>query len=361
MFRRKNKEKSNASTSQLKNESIIHQAASLRKLEGAEQAIKRMIFIPRYKIIVAACWDERVRVYDVDSPGKPRAVFEAHTNAVQGVAHVVKDVAASVGDDGYLYTWRATTTDAQQLGALEIDTFNELTSVAKIDANRLIVGTSIGTLVIVSHENGTKLKVVRRIEEKHSKQIHDITEDSIWVISCSGDRNAIVWDAQTLNLVTTLRHDAPVRAAAISNRRIITACSDGKVYVYKNTSGFPLSKIFITGASTLHSISIVNDDVLTLMGTHGLVSFVSISKKIYFAHSQLPCEMLYTHVVLGDGRIAAGGTEQFCGIFKPPNQVQETIEKCASTMYLSSNSSSGSAKSAIITMNNFPNSPQSQL
>lgn len=67
---------------------------------------KKVIFLPENKRVVAASrHGHSVRVYYMDIPGEPRITFTRHTAEVRDV-QLDDDLVASVGADGYLFTWR---------------------------------------------------------------------------------------------------------------------------------------------------------------------------------------------------------------------------------------------------------------
>lgn len=328
MFRKRTKSSlSRGNCSRLTNERSPEDPETTEFYSGAQLTVKRVAYINELGLIVAAGLDETARVYKIGSPGEVRSSFTGHLNAVTGICHVCKDVVASVGDDGWLHTWRAKKKSTENVDSLKVDEFYELTCIISIDKSRLVIGMSNGSIVVVLHKRGKELSEIKRIDEKHLKKINDVVGDTACIVTCSEDKRALIWNSESLKVVGTLRHDKPVRSVSIGKRRIVTVCSNANVYVYANKKGYPLLHKLITGATTMHSVSMIAEDILSLMGDHGLVSFASISKSVYVAHSQLPANSLYSQSFLGDSRMVVGGSENMCVVFKIPREVQLLLER----------------------------------
>lgn len=103
-------------------------------------AARRLVFLPEQNIVVVVSVGPTVRLYHMDTPGEPCAVFNRHTGSVNNVAQLDEDVVASVGTDNRLFTWRAATAEL-------VDEWKHgynLCSVAKLGYSKVIVGDTLG-------------------------------------------------------------------------------------------------------------------------------------------------------------------------------------------------------------------------
>lgn len=105
---------------------------SITRLTGATKLVRRVIFVAERNLVVATSYDNSVRVYNVDTPGEPCAIFRHHDREVYDVVQLEDDLVASVGDDKFLFTWKVTR--AELVGEWEHD--GNLMAVAKLDESK---------------------------------------------------------------------------------------------------------------------------------------------------------------------------------------------------------------------------------
>lgn len=117
-----------------KNATRTQKPLSVMRLAWATDLVQRVIFLAEQNLVVVACVDGNVRVYDIDTTGEPCAIFKGHTHFVEDVTQLDKDVVASVGSDRRLLTWRAAT--AELVGESESRYF--LCSVAKLSESSVL-------------------------------------------------------------------------------------------------------------------------------------------------------------------------------------------------------------------------------
>lgn len=314
---------------------------------GAMVEVNGIEFLGHHNLILAACSDGIVRVYDLNSTGVPRVMFAGHSSSVRGLVHIQDDVVASVGSDQNVLLWHAAS--GKRISTLKIEDVGLLTAVSKISASTLVVGTGWGHLLFVSfnlRDRNAKCNIIDRAEHAHEKEVKDIAVHSNLMVSCSWDKTAKAWDATSHQLLDVFVHNDRIISTDADNSFILTGCMDGSLYVRRNTPGFPLTFVFRTNDSWLRSVCIYNDDVVSFIGDSGYLSFVSLSSASRIACIKAPGSFMRCSVVVNDGRITVGGRAGFCGIISPPSQISESIDECVARHFPWS--------SIAITMHQYP-------
>lgn len=105
---------------------------SVTRLTGTTAGVTKVIFLPEEKLVLVACDDRAVRIYDIDNASEPRASFTHHKRGVHDVVQLDSDLVASVGEDIKLFSWCPTS--AQLVGQWKHN--SSLYSVAKLGPSR---------------------------------------------------------------------------------------------------------------------------------------------------------------------------------------------------------------------------------
>lgn len=119
--------KSDRRTFPVENSSLHKHPLSVTRLRGATELVRRVVFLPEAELVLTACNDHAIRVYDVNSDGEPLTTFKRHRFPTD-VAQLDGDMVASVAWDGWLFSWWAKT--GKLIGKWEND--HGLTSLAKV-------------------------------------------------------------------------------------------------------------------------------------------------------------------------------------------------------------------------------------
>lgn len=136
------------------------------ELNGTEDIVRTIFFSPEHDILAASADDGKLRVYDIHRGSEPQDVKGlsiSHRSTLEMRNSLEGDpVTFSFDDLGYLITWLID--PLQGVESLFIDDALSLTSVAKLNKSRIILGTSHGELIIVPHIQGNDLKVCDRVQ-----------------------------------------------------------------------------------------------------------------------------------------------------------------------------------------------------
>lgn len=140
------------------------------------------------------------------------------------------------------------------------------------------------------------------------------------MFSCTQDATAKLWDATSFAHLSTLRPGTNVRYAALSNGYILLACSNRKVYAYRNSNGYPLDFNIRVCEMDFLSIAFLNQDIVAVFGADHVLCFLSLSAKAVMSKMKVGANVT-TIAVLGAGWLALGGGSGYCAIIEPPKSV----------------------------------------
>lgn len=312
----------------------VHNPKSRRVLKGADQDITAITCVPKYNLIVTTSKDTKARVYRLDAEtNEPHAVFSKHNGCVNGVEFLFDDVVATVGNDANIFTWH--TTSAYPVSEFHIAQARWLTAICKLDDNMLAVGSQTGTLYILSHTRAANFKIMNQIHNVHSSFIKNIALGPSCMATIGYDRTTYIWDNLHFKPVAKLRHIHPVLIDEISDQAInhdfiVACCEKGRIDLYRNQPLFPLECIFKHKNEAFESVTILNDDLLMVVGRSGHLGFISISQKVYKARVTIRSFGWLTKAyVLSDARIAIGDSFGACIIVTPPKIVAHAVQEYA--------------------------------
>ena len=170
-------------------------------LESSERWVQCVISLPEF--VVAAADDGSIRVYDRETSGTVRVIFQGHECSACDLAYSDDNLVVSVDWDGQIFTWRPSNTEA--IGFRKADDGYMWRAVAVLDNSRLLASTDRGNLTLLSHSSRRNLKTEEKIIVVQKSSIWPISISEHLVVSCSRDKNAKVWNKKTLNEVATLR------------------------------------------------------------------------------------------------------------------------------------------------------------
>lgn len=217
--------------------------AHTTRLHGHKENVWRVLALPLESLIVTACVDGRVRVFELNQKKKhqrPLHEFEAHDAAVFDLASLGGEAVVSVGADGRLVVWAV----AAGKQVEEFDTkAGVLTAVAAVSHDQLVVGSEAGELLYFRHSGGRKLQRIGRASWAHNKCIGFIATHRNLMVVATLDFSASVWDVDARRKLAYLRNPAPVQCAAISDD-IVATCSVNEMRLFSTQAGFPLLKAY---------------------------------------------------------------------------------------------------------------------
>ena len=290
-------------------------------LEGATQTISSIIEIPRHELVAVASQDNLIRVYSLYTSGAPKVIFQEHIDQVRGLEHLEDDIVVSVADDRTVVTWQATS--GKMLDSAHIE--NWALSVARIDSQRFVVGTTEGELIIFWHENGRNLKQIRYLFKATTDWVFQISIRENLALSCSHNKIVTIWNTKTWKRISLLRHEEWVKCVALSEKYIIAGCYNGKLYVYNNTPKFAQCCVFNSNLR-IQAIQFINPTTLVVCGVSGNIRIISISEKQGIA--EIPVKLpknVWSMKVLNSGQIVLGGKDGTTSLISAPPTIESVL------------------------------------
>lgn len=121
------------------------------------------------------------------------------------------------------------------------------------------------------HDSGSSFQVLQELDGHYPSSITDIVMYRDLIVTTSTDCTARLWHASSFPLRTTLRHGDEVISAAVNDKNIVTVGSDGKVFVYRNTNGYPLDFVLYLGG-VLFCVNSLNEDTIAVGAPQGFSS-----------------------------------------------------------------------------------------
>jgi len=102
-------------------------------------------------------YDSEIRVFARETKGEPKLVFNQHQTSVAGMVHLFDDAIASLGHDGKLITWHASSryvlSEMKSPGT-------GCENLVKTEDNSLVFLKHSGTIHVASHFQGREMKFV---------------------------------------------------------------------------------------------------------------------------------------------------------------------------------------------------------
>lgn len=184
-----------------------HQLSSVTSLQGANHILSSIAFLPEHDLLVTGDSDGALRVYGLNTDGKPERVLLKHLDFVTGLVQLDGDLVASAGfSDRQILAWRAST--GQVIGKWRHE--SRLTGIAKLNQSQIIVGDENGNLDLLLRNQGTSFQIGKRLYQKaHSSAIKKIVVHSNIISTCSVDRKTAIWDTYSQNCLAQMKHRFP--------------------------------------------------------------------------------------------------------------------------------------------------------
>lgn len=265
----------------ISNEHSVECLENSKKLLGPTDQVTSVIFIRETNCVVVAGKDETIRIFRIDdSSTYPLSVFnfKEHRYAASKLAHLGRDLVASVGGQRFILTWKAKSGSLVGWIDRRGDFFH---SVARIDSETFVTGTFAGSILFLKHENGKNLHIQHRIFSAHSRQITSIVADDAIMVSASKDESVAVWNIKSYELIKRLPHDDHVNCVAMNSNFIVTGCQDGKMFVFDRNSQVSTRVIMRGSFEPIRDISFIGNDVVLAASEDGYLNFISISNVSY--------------------------------------------------------------------------------
>ncbi len=226
-------------------------------------------------------------------------------------------------------TWHVRSGQSLESVALPGDLHYEIMS--KISDTEFVVGGSQGHLFSFEHEGGYNLRQTRCIWKAHTDTITNISFHNGIIVTTSDDRTARLWDTETKKRLAVLYHDEVVSSGVISDQYIVTCSRYGhsdweksELRIYRNSEGYPLTKILRTSEG-MFSPTFINDNrvLCTLRGhmddeyrhlVRNTLVVVDFENERMLARLKVACRGVARYEVLHDGRLVVIGHGGCCGV-----------------------------------------------
>lgn len=297
-------------------------------LNGHEDDVYHIVFLPDESRIVTACLDHKARVYDATN-GVLQHTFADHDDYVFGLDALGGATVASGDYAGVLCVWDAYTGTCTYR---EQERDCGLWAIAALDERRFVVGSWDGAVLVFGHRKGRDVVRVRTIPRVHAYCIRSIAVHGDRMITGSWDMSARVWDATVLEVCSTLTgHAERVVGVAINDKHIITTTGGrntgydkGGVYIWSAKSFGLLRKFEETYRNWIYSPLILgNTHFLTVSSDENiLVTEMSTGASVH--RFLLPFSTFNAATTL-DGRIAACGSRHSAVIFPAPRPIAKLL------------------------------------
>lgn len=299
-------------------------------LDGHDNDVNLIAFLPNEKHVVTVCDDHKARVYET-STGVIQLTFSEHAHKVVSLAVVGGKLVASGDELGLLCVWCATTGNciyrSRQWGGT-------VWAIAALDFSRFVAGIDNGSLLFFHRRACGEVAILHSLTRAHEASINSIAAYNNRVVTGSMDRTAKVWDSETRAVCGTLReHSKDVHGVAMNERHIVTTTGDdkalkenGALYIWDAVTSSLLRKLEDKHTSLIYSPIFLSDNhvltasidktlVVTNLATGDLIDRVSLDFGVWHAATS------------SDGRIAACGVRSSAVTFPAPQLISQLIFK----------------------------------
>lgn len=162
------------------NNRTLHHPSSLLNLTGAMHKVNSVTFVEHQNdVLLTVSEDMKVLVYDLNTDGRPKAVFSGHDHWIEGLAVLDDDLVPSISGDKLL-TWHMRNRKfnlqlhlsflpqqlSEHVGQWTHD--KHLSTVAKLDHFRIVLRHTRGGVTILKHSSGTSFLPEKIFTKAHS-------------------------------------------------------------------------------------------------------------------------------------------------------------------------------------------------
>ncbi|MCI0456702.1 MAG: protein kinase [Gemmataceae bacterium] len=309
--------------------------SALRSLRGHSDPLFRVVFRPDGKQLAATSWmpDRTITLWNLTT-GKPARTLRGHAATVVSLAyHPDGKRLASSSDDGSARVWDLDT--GEQVVLVGGHNGHVWTVAFSPDGKRLFTGGKDGVLKLRDASNGEELKEAKA----HTDGVSILAFSPNGKLLASGnDREAKLWDAETLELVARLDRPAAWLAFTPDGQTLLTARHDHQrgtthtVYRWDVATHKPLADLPLqsSGGFAVYHLS---PDGKTLYSMRSRppepwLSAYSAATGERLLPPQGHAGPVYTVAVHPDGRtIASGGVDQRVVLWDPVGATKPRILK----------------------------------
>lgn len=311
-------------------------------LESGSNRITNIVDIPGYELTATSSCDGMVRVYSSDKNGIPIQVFAKHTRAVTGLLHLLEDILLSVDSKGTIFTWRART--GEEIGKCDLLGNKKYPRrLAKLSPSKVAIGSDKAGIQIVKHKSGRNLvNSSRGLSQRDYGSCNDIDAYGHVLVSVNSKHSANVWKTSTgaREAVFTFKHDSLATSVSVTDKYIVTACEDGKVYVrrkngdFSHVSTFDIAN-FRGDAKCAFEIylSFIGSGVMMVATRKKGIFFIALTSAECIAHfkpefstvGNLGANEVRCAMFLSGARLGIGG-HGYCAIVHAPQEVKEYMQ-----------------------------------
>lgn len=299
-------------------------------LDGHDNDVNLIAFLPSEKHVVTVCDDHKARVYET-STGALQLTFSEHEHKVVSLAVVGGKLVASGDELGLLCVWYATTGKCIYRGRQWGGT---VWAIAALDFSRFAAGIDDGSLLFFHRRASGEVAILHSLAKAHTESINSIAAYNNRIVTGSMDKTAKVWDSETREVCGTLReHSQDVHGVAINERHIITTTGDdkalkenGALYIWDAITFSLLRKLEDKHTSMIYSPLFLSDNhvltasidktlVVTDLATGASIDSINLDFGVWHAATS------------SDGRIAACGVKSSAVTFPAPQPICQLISK----------------------------------
>lgn len=284
-----------------------------------------------------------------------------HDSAVGAITTLENNIFVSVGWDSTIVSFDATPAlqsrhlpnIPSQKGSLLLDPQQkvQLSAVAKLDGDRIIVGSRCGKLCVVrititdDKDHHLEAENVTPIDARTDK----ITQISVCVPSlrilkmqkpeaiptliatASADFSVKLWtiDGNTLKRIAKLTHQSPAFSIAASQKHLMLAFAKTptKTFWYSSSDEFKHSSIPLLAVENCHRVKFVKDDTFVACDRNGFISFISTRKSTTALAKISVNRGVQDVALLANGHIAYHSVfDDSCILLKPTDDVVDIVE-----------------------------------
>lgn len=296
-------------------------------LRGHSRCVRRIAALPKSNALATASDDGGVRIYALNSDGRPLHALRCHDHRAQGLAELCTDVLLSVGQDGMIKTWNVRT--GEQLGEASLESDRRGCTLARaLDGRSFVVGTNRGDLIFYDHDRGLNVREIARRRRAHADRINDIDVDSVAneMLTASNDGKAHVWSMTPWRPIGTLHHRDRVFCAHIGRAFILTGGTN-EIFLFRRGGEFPPFTTVRVGPGVVWSIHTMADDSLAMTAGDNVLSFTCLATGRCVEVVPTSSKHVLSTDVLPNGAVAyCGSGQNSAGFVCMPSTVAEAVQ-----------------------------------